>query len=300
MSNPTSLNSQYELLSLCAGGIGDIAGSELSHLLRQAMAEGLHGISFSPYTSGQGPGTLLDAGQIRERLELIAPYISWIRTFSCTEGNELIPAIARELGLKTMVGVWLDDDLENNEIELSNAIELAQGGEVDILAVGNEVLLRGDLEEQALIDYIERARSSLPNIEIGYVDAYFKFVDHPRVTTTCDLILANCYPFWEGCAEPYSLLYLQEMYRRVSAVADGRRVVISETGWPDSGSPVGDASPSREAAMRYFLKTWLWTREAGIELFYFSSFDEAWKIEKEGDVGAYWGLLDADGVPKYF
>ena len=27
-------------------------------------------------------------------------------------------------------------------------------------------------------------------------------------------------------------------------------------------------------------------------MFYFSSFDESWKVESEGDVGAYWGLLD--------
>ena len=230
----------------------------------------------------------------------MAPYTRWIRTFSCTEGNEQIPAIAREFGLRTMVGAWLDDNLENNEVELANAVEVARRGEADILAIGNEVLLRDDMDEDALIDYIQRARSQLPGIEIGYVDAYFKFVDHPRVTEACDLILANCYPFWEGCAEPYALMYLQEMVRQVTRVADGRRIVISETGWPSEGTAVGDARPSREAAMRFFLSTWSWAQEANIDLFYFSSFDEAWKVEKEGDVGAYWGLLDSNGTPKFF
>ena len=61
--------------------------------------------------------------QIRERLAFIQGYTNWIRTFSCSEGNELIPAIAKENGLKTMVGVWLDDNREQNEIELANAIE---------------------------------------------------------------------------------------------------------------------------------------------------------------------------------
>ena len=182
---------------------------------------------------------------------------------------------------------------------LISSIEVARAGHVDILAVGNEVLLRGDLPEDELIDYIDRAKRAVADVDVGYVDAYFKFVDHPRVTQACDLILANCYPFWEGCSEPYSLLYLQEMYRRVSAAADGRRVIISETGWPNKGTAVGDARPSREAAMRYFLKTWLWTREENIDLFYFSAFDEAWKVAKEGDVGAFWGLLDSNGAPKY-
>jgi exo-beta-1,3-glucanase (GH17 family) len=34
-------------------------------------------------------------------------------------------------------------------------------------------------------------------------------------------------------------------------------------------------------------------------MFYFSSFDESWKVEAEGDVGAYWGLWDKDEVIKF-
>lgn len=300
MSHTASAYGDYELLSLCSSGLGDKSEAQLSTLVAQAMREGLHGISFSPYTTGQGPGTQLGEAQIRERLALIAPYVRWVRTFSCTEGNDLIPAIARDYGLGTMVGAWLDDNLDNNELELARAIEIAGRGEADILAIGNEVLLRRDMEEEALVDYIQRARAALPGVQVGYVDAYFKFVDHPRVTEACDLVLANCYPFWEGCSETYALLYLQEMYRRVCAVADGRKVIVSETGWPNAGTAVGDARPSREGAMRYFLKTWLWAREEDIDLFYFSAFDEDWKVEKEGDVGAFWGLLDSRGAPKYY
>ena len=36
-----------------------------------------------------------------------------------------------------------------------------------------------------------------------------------------------------------------------------------------------------------------------IDMFYFSSFDESWKVEAEGDVGAYWGLWDKDEVIKF-
>jgi exo-beta-1,3-glucanase (GH17 family) len=34
-------------------------------------------------------------------------------------------------------------------------------------------------------------------------------------------------------------------------------------------------------------------------MFYFSSFDESWKVEAEGDVGAYWGLWNKDEVIKF-
>ncbi|MBR9909651.1 MAG: glycosyl hydrolase [Gammaproteobacteria bacterium] len=273
--------------------------AELKSICRQLLESKIHGISFSPYVAGQGPGTVLGEAQIRDRLGIIAPYVNWVRSFSCTEGNELIPAIAHANGLKTMVGIWLGDDRAKNEIELANGIEVARAGHANILGVGNEVLLRDDLSEAELIDYIERAKAACPGVEVGYVDAYFKFVDYPRVTDACDVILANCYPFWEGCPADYSLLYMKEMYRKAMRVAKGKKVIVSETGWPNKGTAFEGAEPSLENALRYFINSYQWAAEDGIELFYFSSFDEDWKIEKEGDVGAYWGLWDKDGVLKY-
>ena len=60
---------------------------------------GMHGICSSPYEEGQKPGDQLSESQIRRRLEKIRPYTKWIRSFSCTDGNELIPKIAKELGI---------------------------------------------------------------------------------------------------------------------------------------------------------------------------------------------------------
>lgn len=286
-------------LSLSGVDSYNIADEELSSLFRRVLDGKIHGLSFSPYVTGQGPGTRIGEDQIVDRMNIIQPYVNWVRSFSCTDGNELIPRIAHENGLKTMVGVWLEADHDKNEEELANAIEVASAGHADILAVGNEVLLRGDLSEDALIDYLNRARQAAPGVQVGYVDAYFEFVDHPRVTEACDLILANCYPFWEGCAAEYSLLYMKEMYRRAVHAANGKKVIISETGWPNVGSATGAAVPSYTNAIRYFLNTYQWAAEEDIEIFYFSSFDEDWKTDDEGDVGAYWGLWDKDGRLKY-
>ncbi len=286
-------------LSLSGIDSYNIADEELTSLFRKILDGKIHGLSFSPYVTGQGPGTKIGEAQIVDRMGIIQPYVNWVRSFSCTDGNELIPRIAHANGLKTMVGVWLEGDHQKNEEELQNAIEVASAGHADILAVGNEVLLRGDLSEEELIDYVNRVRQAVPGVPVGYVDAYFEFVDHPRVTDACDVILANCYPFWEGCAAEYSLLYMKEMYRRAVRAANGKKVIISETGWPNVGTPTGAAVPSYTNAIRYFLNTYQWAAEENIEIFYFSSFDEDWKTGDEGDVGAYWGLWDKDGRLKY-
>jgi len=292
-------NLYQRTLSLSGVNVDGLPVDDLRSLVRTILDAKIHGIGFSPYVEGQGPGTLLESAQIRERLEVIQPYVRWVRTFSCTEGNELIPGIAAEAGLKTMVGVWLDDKLEQNETELANAIEIAKAGHANIVAVGNEVLLRGELTEDQLLDYIGRVKQALPGIDVGYVDAYFEFVDHPRITAACDVLLANCYPFWEGCPAEHALLYMKEMYRRVVNIANGKKVIVSETGWPNIGTAVKGAEPSLENAIKYFVDTYRWAEEDGIEVFYFSAFDEAWKVDAEGDVGAYWGLWDKDGNPKY-
>ena len=292
-------NHYQRTLSLAGIDISGLSADDLRALVRKILDAKIHGLSFSPYIEGQGPGTQIGGAQIRDRLKFIQPHTKWIRSFSCSEGNELIPGIATENGLKTMVGVWLDDNHEQNEVEIANAIEIAKAGHADIFAVGNEVLLRGELSEDQLIDYMNRVKAAAPGIPVGYVDAYFEFVDHPRVTEACDVILANCYPFWEGCPADYALLYMKEMYRRVESVANGKKVIISETGWPNVGTPVKGSVPSFENAIKYFIDTCQWAEQDGIEIFYFSSFDETWKVDAEGDVGAYWGLWDKDGNPKY-
>lgn len=286
-------------MSLAGVNFQGLSVDELKKAARELLDNQIHGISFSAYTEGQKPGSFVTAEQIEQRLNIIEPNIKWIRSFSCTEGNEQIPVIAKTKGLKTMVGIWLDDDLENNEVEILNGISLAKQGYVDILAVGNEVLLREDLTPEQLLNYLTRIKEALPDIEIGYVDAYYEFEDYPQIADACDVILANCYPFWEGCPAEYSLLYMKDMYQRAVKAAKGKRVIITETGWPNIGSADRGAEPSFENALTYFVNTYAWAEQDSIDIFYFASFDEAWKVEDEGDVGAYWGLWDKDGNFKY-
>ena len=265
---------------------------QMQSLFRQTLEGSMHGLCYSAYEEGQKPGDILTAEQIRRRMKIIAPYTKWIRSFSCIEGNELVPKVAREFGLKALVGAWLGKDKDLNEQEIAGLIQLAKDGYVDIAAVGNEVLYRKDLSEEDLLEYIQRVKIAIPEVPTGYVDAYYEFTDCPKITAACDVILSNCYPFWEGCHIDYSLVYMKQMYQQAVQAANGKKVIITETGWPSQGKSFEGAEPSAENAMKYFINTQQWSREEGIEIFYFSSFDESWKVGAEGDVGAYWGLWD--------
>lgn len=286
-------------MSLAGRNYEGVTTEQLRILFKQVLQSGMHGLCFSPYEEGQNPGDMLSEKQIRRRMEIIRPYIKWIRSFSCTEGNELIPKIAKEYGIKTMVGAWLGKDDKVNQQEVKNLIELAKEGYVDIAAVGNEVLYRKDLTEDELLRFIEKVKKEINHIPVGYVDAYYEFDIKPRITEACDVILANCYPYWEGCHCDYSLLYIKDMFAKATRAAKGKKVIISETGWPSQGTNLHAAMPSYENFMKYFINIQTWSKQENIEIHYFSSFDESWKVGAEGDVGAYWGIWDKDEELKF-
>lgn len=288
-----------KIMALAGVDLANKSDKELQKLFKQTLDHGMHGLCFSPYEEGQSAGDQISEEQIRRRMEIIKPYTKWIRTFSCTDGNEIIPRIAHEYGIKTLVGAWLGDDDDINKREIAGLIKLAKEGYVDIAAVGNEVMYRGDLTEDELLDFMNEVKQAIPDVPMGYVDAYYEFTDRPRITVACDVILANCYPFWEGCPLEYSLLYMKEMFGQATSAANGKKVIITETGWPNLGTNFEGSFPSYDNAMKYFINAQKWSSEDDIEMFYFSSFDESWKVGDEGDVGAYWGLWDKDEKLKF-
>lgn len=288
-----------KLMSLTGIDQNQLTYEELAALYNKYLENGMHGLCFSPYEDGQNPDDQLTEEQIHRRMKIIQPYTKWIRSFSCTDGNELIPKIAKEYGMKTLVGAWLGDDADINKREIENLIRVAKEGYVDIAAVGNEVMYRKDLTEDELLAFMHEVKEAIPGIPVGYVDAYYEFSNRPRITDACDVILANCYPYWEGCDIDYSLVYMKDMYNQAVAAANGKKVIVSETGWPSQGTNLQGAYPSAEAFMKYFINAQKWSAEDGIEMFFFSSFDEAWKVGSEGDVGAYWGIWEKDEKLKF-
>ena len=286
-------------MSLTGQEVNGLNQSELKAQCEQFLDAKMHGICFSPYEGTQEPGAPISEAQVRRKLELLVPHTRWIRVFSCTQGNEIIPKLAKEYGFKTLVGAWLGEEADKNEEELQGLIALASAGYVDVAAVGNEVMYREELKEEELVEYILRAKEALNGIPVGYVDAYYEFTNRPKITEVCDVILANCYPYWEACHIDYSLLYMKQMYYQAVQAASGKRVIITETGWPSSGDALGAAQPGYENALKYFINAQAWSQQEGIEMFYFSAFDEGWKVGAEGSVGAFWGLWDANEQRKF-
>jgi len=278
---------------------GALACSRTTRPKTQAIHP-IHGLNFSPYLAGQDPaGTVLGEEQVRSRLAICAQYCRWVRTFGCTGGLEVVPALAHAMNLRVAAGAWLGSDEASNQREIAALISAAQQGTVDIAIVGSETLLRNDLSLGSLLEYIEQVRAAIADsIPITSVQLWRDWARSPSLVSACDVLMMNDYPYWDGVSIDCAIASLDHHYRIIVALAGGKPVLLSETGWPSCGNTVGLAVPSPENAARYFGQFVRWTAGYAISAFYFEAFDEAWKIRDEGPQGACWGLWDQDGVLK--
>ncbi len=288
---PTYINTGIDIESLSKEAIHE----KFKEVFKQKM----HGICFTPYAQNQNPGDIITEEQIVKRLSVLADHVEWIRVFSCTDGHEKIPAIAKSMGMKVMMGAWIGKDMERNNKEIDTLIRLINEGNIEIACVGNEVLFRKELDESVLINYINQIKKSTNGVPICYVDTYHEIISHPNLAAISDKILINGYPFWEGAPINQAGIYLQEMYNKTAAIANGKEIIITETGWPSKGDVVGEAVPSTENQMLYFLEVNSWAKQVNVSLFYFASFDESWKLYSEGWAGTSWGLWDQNENLKF-
>jgi hypothetical protein len=91
---------------------------------------------------------------------------------------------------------------------------------------------------------------------------------------------------------------MHDWYQQTVAVANGKPVWVSETGWPSCGNTITQAVPSPENASTYFLYFVSWARANNVPYFYFEALDESWKANYEGPQGACWGVWNKNGVLK--
>src|SRR3982751_154439 len=106
----------------------------------------LPSVSYAPFEPGHTVGDVTtDSDKIRADLKKLATLTRAIRLYGSTEGNELVPPIAAEFGLKVAVGAWIGKDKDRNKREIEAVIDLARrNSNVISVVVGNETVYRGD------------------------------------------------------------------------------------------------------------------------------------------------------------
>jgi cellulose synthase/poly-beta-1,6-N-acetylglucosamine synthase-like glycosyltransferase/exo-beta-1,3-glucanase (GH17 family) len=102
--------------------------------------------SYAPFEPGHTVAdSIADSEKVRADLKKLSSLTRAVRLYSSTEGNELVPPIAAEFGMKVTVGAWIDKDSNRNNREIEAAINLARhNSNVIGIVVGNETVYRGE------------------------------------------------------------------------------------------------------------------------------------------------------------
>jgi exo-beta-1,3-glucanase (GH17 family)/cellulose synthase/poly-beta-1,6-N-acetylglucosamine synthase-like glycosyltransferase len=270
----------------------------------QVTAPGFDGqlasVSYAPF---EGNATTDGGGQaraerIREDLKLLAPVTRAVRTYSSTNGVELVPGIASEFGLRVTVGAWIDKHEDRNEREIRSAIDLAKRhSNVNGIFVGNETIYRGEVQVPDLIKLIQRVKRST-NVPVSTGEIWNVWLEHPELVSSVDFIAAHILPYWEGVSEKQVVDQSIMIYDKLRQAYPGKRIVIAEFGWPSAGYNFHNANPGRiEQAV--LLRDFVTRAEAyGIDYNIIEAVDQPWKTS-EGGVGPYWGIFDAQRHAKF-
>jgi len=263
--------------------------------------ERIQGVAFSPFYAGQDPvyRKLPSQAQIDADLQLLAGKAISVRTYSSLLSLGSVPALADRHHLKVTVGAWLDRHLDTNELEIAGAIALARShSNVIRLVIGNEAILRGDLDTAHLIRQLDRVRASVSQ-PVSTAEPWHVWVSHPELAEHVDFITVHLLPYWEGIPVERGVDYVVSRVDLLQRTFPGKQIVIGEVGWPSDGRTreAAVASTSNEALfLRRFLER---AAQEGYIYYLMEAFDQPWKAQYEGAVGAYWGIYDVDREPKF-
>ncbi|MDZ4736938.1 MAG: glycosyltransferase [Rhodospirillaceae bacterium] len=261
----------------------------------------LQGLSFSPYHYDQSPidGYEPSLAQIEADLALLSSRAAAVRTYSTTGVLREVPRIAGKFGLRVMAGAWIGDGPARDSMELDALLAIdREVPNVDRLIVGNEALLREEIDVPTLISYLERVQTAT-NTPVSTSEPWHVWIKHPELAAHVDFIAVHILPFWEGVPVDSALEHIMLRYEELREAFPDKRIVLTEIGWPSDGLQRGQAVPSL-ANQAWLIRNFLIEAKIRqIDYFVIEAFDQPWKEAIESGVGAYWGIYDADRQPKF-
>jgi exo-beta-1,3-glucanase (GH17 family)/glycosyltransferase involved in cell wall biosynthesis len=259
----------------------------------------LSSLSYTPFEPGHIVADVAaDSEKVRADLKKLSTLTRAVRLYGSTEGNELVPPIAAEFGMKVTVGAWINKDVEHNEREIQAAINLAKhNSDVIGVVVGNETIYRGEQKVEGLIDLIKTVKKSV-NIPVTTGEIWNIWRDNPELASSVDFIAAHVLPYWENFTDKQAVDQAVDRYELLRNQFPGKRIVIAEFGWPSAGYNLRNADPGpfeQAVVLRNFVAR---ADAIGMEYNIVEAVDLPWKVTL-GGVEPYWGILNAKREPKF-
>lgn len=254
----------------------------------------LFGISYAPYRADRQCKTQAD---VDADMKKYAGQFGIVRIYG-TDCNQvaMLYKAAKANGFKLFLGIFEPKILQD---ETNNIIKAINGdwGVVDTVSVGNE-RVNGKLSSpQEMVNLVGQTRNILRkagyNGPVVTVDTFNAALDHPELCTASDYCAVNAHAFFDGSNVASNAgNWLAGTVKNLKAKVGGKRVVITETGWPNKGDTNAKAIPSlanQKAAIDSIRASF---KDSPGDIILFSAFNDLWKTNFQGSFNAeqFWGL----------
>jgi exo-beta-1,3-glucanase (GH17 family) len=237
-------------------------------------------------------------GAIAPDLALLADKTKTIRSYEYIPD---LPEMARKNGLTLIQGAFISPDIEKNKKEIQYLIDSANANPdvVKRVIVGNEILLRYFFNVDQVIDMIRTVKKAVKQ-PVSYADVWSIYLKYPQLINEVDFVTIHILPYWEDDpvaiekAPEHIIDIYQQIRKKVDSVAPDKPILIGETGWPGAGRQRGRAMPSIVNEAIFTRSLVELAAKNGFDYNLIEAFNQPWKHEFEGVVGANWGLFSDD------
>ena len=275
-------------------------------LPKEPLVTPFWGLNVSLALNGEPFGYQLSEADTRNRMLKVLPLTKWIRTFGTVRnGQEYINQIAKDAGLRTMIGLYITNDSANNKAQIAGLQQILakEGQHPDLIAVGNETSLLG-VNPVTLASCIDTVREMLLEqdlvIPIGSVDVASVSWES-SVFEKLDFIGVNIYNgTWDNVPENQMLDAMKQRFTNSVAAFLSKLVLLSETGTPyyDGNYAIpsgGEQTASKEKAANYLCGFLDWIKHGDVPAFYFEAYNEPIKVQESGhSVEGHFGIMDGN------
>lgn len=304
----------------------NIKSSEIQKLMNNPnLHKVFPGIDYTPLNA-QYPDCMHvppSQNNITRDLAVMSQLTNAVRLYGtdCNQTEMVLTAIDR-LQLKDMklwLGVWLGNNATTNQRQVDQMWDIIDKFDVDKMKgviVGNEVLYRKDLTETQLMKFITDIKTNMTTHSRKHLSLPIATSDlgdnwTAEMARQVDAVMSNVHPFFAGVEASKGAGWTWDFWTNHDVVLTKNypniSQVVAEVGWPSAGgnncggstctsSTQGSVAGITE--MNTFMESWICpSLKNGTNFFWFSAFDEPWKIrynEKGKEWEDKWGLMDVN------
>lgn len=244
----------------------------------------------------------VNPADIERELSRIAGYTDCIRVYSSDARQQQVVPIAQKLGLKVLLGAWINRHPETSRPELERALAIAAEypDTVKALVIGNEVLTVKEMPIGDLIPYLDEARRR-SNVPVTVAEVWSIWLQYPELAGHVDFIGAHILPYWDNAPASMdeALTFVETSLSKLEARFPGKDILIAETGWPSGGRAKGGLAPGVAEQSTYVRAIAAMAARRHWSYNIIEAYDQPWKRYAEGVAGGTWGLFDTEGRPKF-